>query len=291
MHFCISYDQRLFAAEKISRLVGMTAKDDGIVSQAQFSVGVEEIKFSELRAIEERFYQCRTLLQERYTLSSAKTALYPLIERQTVDRIYNKNHEKPFDKITMKRLIYHFDELDNLVYRRLVEKMSMNASEIKTLIDDYSGKYFSYFRYSSDARGFKQYNNGGGKIYIFNRKTTAFFTHRSHNASTEKHEHEGMVFKSGDHLFFLSTGTKSLRLSAVHIPRDAKNEPYYGIILSSLADVPNTPFAARFIMVDEGNIDLIKELTNDPSSGHSQKGEDNFKKRMKSDDTQFMLAF
>jgi hypothetical protein len=220
----------------------------------------------------------RELLSERFNhdIKRAIRGLDPLLDSDTVRRIFNEKFKGKFSQQTLKRLDWYINGgEERSAYYNVLARLDITAQSVKTIIDEWSGEY-RYFRYfaKSGNRNDISYNNGGGVIIIENENNIPVFKHWSSNYSKEEApEHAGYVYKSDHHIFMLGAGDKKMRLAVAYSVTSPKSEPIAGFVLSQRNDAPYNPFSAGFVMVHIDNSSLIKKLADKTVSPKPKNGQ------------------
>ena len=186
------------------------------------------------------------------------------LSHSTVSRIFNEEDHEFAVGIQDLFMNLMSNRLDAYFYYKIADLINQDSDDLKKFIKKYCGCY-TYFRYF-DENGDSAYSNStfnakyvSGNIRIYAAGGIPVFSHWSHNYDQEDPEHEGIIFLAGSRIFMLGYRNKILRLAIAEIPENPEREPIHGAILS-ITTKYKIPFAARFVMILDTNVELMELL-------------------------------
>lgn len=194
----------------------------------------------------------RERFREQYSDASKIKEIEPLFSPATIQRLKESEEAYPstnFAPYMQRRLIWLYQQRETFpLYKALSATIGQQDHDLKHIVSNYLGEY-RYFRFKSHE-GHDNVEYCTGRLLI--EKDGAghpIFQHWSHDIPLDRNppEHEGMVFRHGDRLYFAGRRPGVMRL-AVAQEFDA-NGILNALLLSVRDKGPCEPFCARAIVV------------------------------------------
>ncbi len=253
---------------------------------------------AEATAFEDAFKEARRRLLQRFkTAEEAAKEIDPLIDEGTLKKFYNETDSKTRTK-SKERLIWYFlGGRDREVYRYIYDKIGISREIGDISANKIVGTY-KYYRYYAPGVSLDGHQYVDGKISIYISQETICFDHRSRSFIDEHGEsgdpeHRGFVIYGKGFIFLIGAREGVLRLIVAEAPSSGKNY-MVGLVLSVRSGTPYDPFAARFVIVPDSNIELQTKLEDkSPTTLNKKKttkGEKEFFRITNGDYAYLMLA-
>jgi hypothetical protein len=203
---------------------------------------------------------------------SRKLVLLQLFSRPQLSRILSAQAEDRFLPQLQRRVIavakYCIDPAASLndvpdadrIYRLLSARIRQSEESIAWL-HKLEGEY-RYFRYHA-VHGTYPTKPVEGALKVESSGNGSFlFEHRSHDWSTDnpRPEHTGWVLRKHGNVYFIGSSQDIFRLGVLQcdLDEDPKEKIMDGLVLSARTGRAYTPFAARAVIINVENPELLR---------------------------------